>query len=185
MVLVVLTVLGALGVGYLRGGRLRHLSDAPLRAGWIAMLAAGAQFLYGVAPQPGLGPVLTSVSQAGLLAFLWLNRYLAGALLVALGSTLNTIVILANGAMPVSREALLKVSRHPAELAEGRHRLLVDTDVLPWLADVVGLPLLNTVVSPGDVVLAAGVGLLVTNLMLPRRRGSAAQPVDGLREPLA
>jgi hypothetical protein len=190
MVLVVLTMLGGLVVGRLRGGRLRHLADAPLRAAWLAGLAAVAQFLFAVAPSPAAGVVLTAASQAGLLTFLWCNRYLAGALLVAVGSTLNSAVILANGAMPVSRDALLAIGRHPAEVGTGRHRLLAETDVLPWLADVIGLPLLRTVVSFGDVVLAAGIGLLVAHLMRPPRRGraadgSAAQPVDGLDEPLA
>jgi hypothetical protein len=189
MVLVVLTVVAGLLVGFLRGGRLRHLADAPLRAAWLAGLAALAQFLFALAPTATSGVVLTALSQAGLLAFLWRNRYLAGATLVALGSLLNSLVILSNGAMPVSREALLAVSRLPAEVGAGRHRLLESTDALPWLADVIALPLLRTVVSAGDVVLAAGIGLLVADLMRPRRQpegsASAAQPVDGLDEPLA
>jgi hypothetical protein len=98
-------------------------------------------------------------------------------------------VIAANGAMPVSREAILAVSRHPAEVVPGRHRLLTTQDLLPWLADVIALPPLRTVVSVGDVVLAAGVGLLVMRLMQPpprrARTASAAQPLDGLDEPLA
>ena len=170
MVLVVLTVAGGVIVGLLRGGRLRHLADAPLRATWLAVVAAAAQFVFALAPSPTAGIVLTGISQAGLLAFLWCNRYLAGALLVAVGSTLNSLVILANGAMPVSRDALLAISRHPAEIVAGRHRLLTETDALPWLADTIALPLLRTVVSVGDVVLAAGIGLLVTNLMQPQRR---------------
>jgi hypothetical protein len=176
MVLVVLTVVGGLLVGLLRGGRLRHLADAPLRHTWLAVVAAGAQFVFALAPSPGAAVVLTGISQAGLLAFLWSNRLLAGALLVAVGSLLNSIVIIANGAMPVSREALLAITRHPAEIVAGRHRLLTESDALPWLADTIGLPLLRTVVSPGDVVLAAGIGLMVTHLMQPQRRRHAPAP---------
>ena len=176
MVLVVLTVAGGLLVGRLRGGRLRHLGDAPLRATWLAVVAAGAQFAFALAPSPTAGVVLTGISQAGLLTFLWCNRFLAGALLVAVGSLLNSIVIAVNGAMPVSRDAMLAISRHPAEVVAGRHRLLTESDPLPWLADVIPLPLLHTVVSVGDVVLAAGIGLLVTDLMQPRRRRDPVEP---------
>ena len=170
MVLVVLTVAGGLLVGLLRGGRLRHLGDARLRATWLAVVAAAAQFMFALAPTVAAGVALTTISQAGLLAFLWCNRFLAGALLVAVGSLLNSAVIIFNGAMPVSRDALLAISRHPAEVVGGRHRVLAESDALPWLADVIALPLLRTVVSVGDVVLAAGIGLLVTNLMQPPRR---------------
>ena len=173
MVLVVLTVAGGVIVGMSRGGRLRHMADAPLRVTWLAVVAAGAQFVFALAPSATAGVVLTGISQAGLLAFLWCNRFLAGALLIALGSLLNSIVIVANGAMPVSRDAVLAISRHPAEVSAGRHRLLTETDALPWLADIIALPLLRTVVSVGDVILAAGIGLLVTNLMQPRRRRTA------------
>ena len=178
MVLVVLTVMGGVVVGALRGGRLRHMADAPLRATWLAVVAAGAQFVFALAPSATAGVVLTGISQAGLLAFLWCNRFLAGALLIAVGSLLNSIVIVANGAMPVSRDAVLAISRHPAEVLAGRHRLLTDTDALPWLADIIALPVLRTVVSVGDVILAAGIGLLVTNLMQPRRGRTAHADPD-------
>jgi Family of unknown function (DUF5317) len=168
MILVVLTVAAALLVGRLRGGRFRNLAEAPIRAGAFVGVAALAQFLHALAPGRTAAVALTVVSEAALLAFLWSNRYLAGVLLAALGSLMNTVVIVANGAMPVSADALFTISRHPAEVTPGRHRLLTDGDVLPWLADTIGLPVLRTVVSVGDVVLAAGLALLVMDLMRQR-----------------
>ena len=168
MVLVVLTVAVALVGGLLRGGRVHHLADAPVRAGVLVAVAAGAQVLHALAPGPVAAVALTGVSEVALLAFLWSNRFLAGTVLAAIGSALNTAVILANGAMPVSPDAVLAISRHPAEITAGRHRLLTDSDALPLLADVIALPLLRTVVSIGDIVLAAGLGLLVIDLMRPR-----------------
>lgn len=165
MVLVAVTVVVALLVGAVRGGRLSNLATAPLRGGILVVGAAVAQFLHAVVPVAAAGVVLTGASQAALLTFLWWNRYLAGAVLVAIGSSLNTAVILANGAMPVSREAMVAVSRHPEEVSGARHRLLADGDALAGLADIIPLPLLRTVVSVGDVVLAAGVALLVVALM--------------------
>lgn len=165
MVLVAITVAVALLVGVVRGGRLTNLAAAELRGGLLVVAAAVAQFLHAVVPGPAAGVLLTGASQAALLTFLWWNRYLAGALLMVIGSSLNTAVILANGAMPVSRGAMLAVSRHPAEVSGARHRLLTEADALPALADIIPLPLLRTVVSVGDVVLAAGVALLVLHLL--------------------
>ena len=176
MLLVGVTVAGAIVAGWFRGGRLRHLSAAGFRGTGIAAAAAVAQFVHAFVPSDTAGAALTVGSQGALLLFLWLNRFLAGALLVAVGSSLNAAVILANGAMPVSREALLRVSRHPGELAaQGRHRLLAEGDLLTPLADVIGLPLLRTVISVGDVVLAAGVALMVISLM-QRPRATALTP---------
>ena len=165
MVLVVVTVAAAVVVGRLRGGRFANLSTASLRGGLLAVGAAVAQFLHAISPHPGAAVALTGISQAALLAFLWCNRYVAGVFLAAVGSLMNTAVIVANGAMPVSRDAIMLVSRHPDELGGGRHRLLTDGDALPWLADIIGLPLLRTVISVGDVVLAAGIALVVIDLM--------------------
>lgn len=182
MVLVGVTVAAGVVAGWLRGGRVRHLAQLSVRGGALAVVAAVAQAAQVVAGRPQLAVVLTALSQGALLAFLWLNRLLPGALLIAVGSTLNAVVILANGAMPVSRDAILSVTPRPDPLVVGRHRLLGPGDAFPWLADIIGLPLLRTVVSVGDVVLAAGVGLLVVSLMQPprQRRGSAAaaDPAD-------
>ena len=190
MLLVGVTLIVAVVVGLLRGGSLHQLSQTPLRSGWLAVGAAGVQLASGlIGGPPTVGVLLTLVSQALLLAFLWRNRLLPGAVLVAIGSTCNAAVIAANGAMPVSREAILKVARHPLELTGGRHRILEPGDALPWLADIIGLPALRTVVSVGDVVMAAGVGLIMVHLLQPPRRRppserSAAEPGDGVREPL-
>ena len=165
MLLVIVTVAAAVVVGRLRGGRFGNLSAASLRGGVFAVAAAASQVAYALAPRPVTATVFTGVSQAALLAFLWCNRYAAGVFLAAVGSLMNTAVIMANGAMPVSRDAILLVSRHPDELVGGRHRLLTEHDVLPWLADIIGLPLLRSVVSLGDIVLAAGIGLMVVQLM--------------------
>ena len=179
MILIVATMAAGVVVGWVRGGRVRHVGAAAVRGGLLAVGAALAQALHAAVPDARVAIATTVLSQTALLAFLWLNRFAAGALLVALGSALNAVVILANGAMPVSREALIAVQRHPYEVF-GRHRLLERGDSFAWLADVIALPLLRTVVSVGDVILAAGVGLLVVWMMRPPRRRSAPDPVDRL-----
>ena len=171
MVLVALTVACAVLAGWLRGGRLRHLADLPFRGGVLVVGAAAAQVLLVAAPSTPAAVALTALSSAALLTFLWLNRFLAGALLIALGSLANAAVVLANGAMPVSRDAVVAIGRHPAELSAGRHRLLTQDDALPQLADIIALPLLRTIVSVGDIVLAAGLGLLVVAAMTRPQTG--------------
>ena len=172
MLIVATVALGVLS-GLLRGGSLRHLTGASLSGAGLAVAAAVAQAVHAFIPVPAVAVTTTVLSQGALLVFLWLNRYAAGAFLVAVGSTCNAAVIIANGAMPVSREAIMAVALHPYEVM-GRHRLLETGDPLPWLADVIGLPVLRTVVSVGDVLLVAGVGLLVSALMQPPRQRAMA-----------
>lgn len=196
MVLVLMTVVAAVAAGYARGGRLSNLGNVQLHHGWLVVAAVVAQLvpvLVGLAgwPAAALSTPLLLASHVALLGFVVTNRMLAGMFLVFAGFAMNALVITLNGAMPVARDALLAVSGGTATtITPGKHRVLEDGDRLTWLADIFALPVLRTVVSAGDVVLAAGVGILVVNLMLrhPRRGeggGSAAEPVDGGAQSLA
>lgn len=209
MVLVLATVLGAIAFGYARRGRLGNLAYVELRHGWLVVVSVLAQAALTAVNVAG-GPVtavsapLLLASHVALLAFVICNRLLPGMLMVFAGFAMNAAVITANGAMPVAVDALVVVSAGEATtITPGKHRLLVDGDVLTPLADVFAIPVLRTVVSAGDIVLAAGVGILVVNLMLqhPRPAGrrargtagrervrsprsSAAKPVERRPEPL-
>jgi hypothetical protein len=100
--------------------------------------------------------------------------------LVALGLGANALVVALNGAMPVSATAAARAqvalddvaagldSRH--EVADGSTRLALLGDVVPVL-----LPLRPEVVSPGDVLVASGLGQLVVVGMLGGRQ---RVPVD-------
>jgi hypothetical protein len=99
-----------------------------------------------------------------LLTFIAANRYLPGMVLVLLGFGLNALVIIANGGMPVSPDALVAVGGSPT-VDPGKHQLLTDGSSLAFLADVIPVRVLSTVVSIGDIILAAGVGILVVGLM--------------------
>lgn len=184
MVLVLATVLGAVLVGYARGGRLANLGHVDLRHGWLVFASVLAQVVLAAVATTG-GPAATVsaplllTSHAALLAFVVSNRLLPGMLLVFTGFAMNASVITANGAMPVARHALLAVSGgETTTITPGKHRLLVDGDLLSPLADIFAIPVLRTVVSAGDIVLAAGVGILVVNLMAVRcrSRGNRVRP---------
>jgi hypothetical protein len=183
VVLVVVTVAASVVLGWLRGGRLGNLNHLRLAGMWWLVLAASAQsVLYAVTrtggPAETLALPLLAGAQVGLVGFVWANRLLPGILLVLLGSVANVAVIVANRGMPVSVEALATVTGGTSDFQPGKHRLLEAGDPLWWLADVIALPLLRTVVSLGDVVLAAGIGLLVSTSMLraPRPPGDASAP---------
>ena len=183
MVLVIVTVVLGTAVGYLGGGRLRRLADVDLSRVWLLVVAFGAQVLLNGLTAAGVrtgaaGTALLVASQAALVGFVWANRVLPGMLLVAVGFGLNALVIVANGAMPVSRDAIAALTSEPVEIAVGKHRLLEAGDPLPWLADVIPVPVLRQVVSIGDVVLALGVAVLVAALMLPRGRHAVRRSAD-------
>jgi hypothetical protein len=182
MVLVGVVLVASIGVGWLAGGHVRNLGHVQLRMTWLVFASVGAQLVLGLVS--GRGDVgepmvrfLLAISHVLLVAFIAANRYLPGMLLVLMGTGLNALVIVANGGMPVSPDALVTVGGAP-DVTPGKHQLLTEGTALPLLADVIPLPVLGTVVSVGDIVLAAGVGLLVVGLMrrFPPRPGRRLRP---------
>ncbi len=173
MALLALTLAAAVLAGWLTGGRLSHLEWLRLRGAALVGVSLAAQLglAAGVAGAPRL--VLLAVAQAALAVFCWCNRRVAGIALIAAGFTCNAAVMAANGAMPVSAAAVRRVAGPGAGVAvsRGRHQLLEPGDPLPWLADVLPVPPLGVVLSVGDVVLGAGIVVLVAVHM--RRPGGA------------
>lgn len=105
--------------------------------------------------------VVVVATSAGVAVFLFLNRQLPGTVLAGVGLLLNVLVIAANGAMPVSPDAA-RVAGITEALDSGiQHEPLTDDSRLPWLADIIPVPDTKLVISLGDVVLGAGIGVLV------------------------
>jgi hypothetical protein len=180
----------ALAVAVLRGGRLVNLGDIELRAWWLLFVALGLQTGTGLLPDEqssewiGLTMVLTSFGL--LMIMVLLNRTKPGMWIAGLGVLMNTVVIAANGGMPVLAEA--------AEVASGfsvsdpdltgtfKHVLLDETSRLTFFADVIPLRLvgIGEVISLGDIFLALGLGVFLEHeLRRPRRyfkHGAQAQP---------
>lgn len=99
---------------------------------------------------------------------LYQNRHLKSLYLVLLGLLLNALVIFANGGhMPVSPTALHRAGIGEfADLLRDKgdavHALLDEKTRLPFLGDVIPLPPLRKVVSPGDLFILLGiVGVVV------------------------
>lgn len=175
LVLVVLTA-GVL-LGWLSGGNLDRLGGLAMRRRRLVVAALLAQLTGTVVGGPvfAVGLALSAVLVA---AFLASNRGLPGAGLIALGLLANALVVGVNGAMPVSPAASARAgTTAPAAQFDQRHEPADGTTRLAWLGDVVPvpLPLRPEVVSPGDVLVAAGLAQLVVVGMLTHR---SRVPVD-------
>ena len=93
--------------------------------------------------------------------------------------------------MPVSQSALARAGIAPStSVIHGhlaKHVPIIHSTVLRVLGDVIPLSLFRSVVSPGDIVMAVGVGVLVAAAMrssLPGdRRAAAPAPVPATQNP--
>jgi hypothetical protein len=180
VVLVLVVAAGAVLVGAVAGvGRLARIR---VRAVRLLVAAAVVQLTAStLAPGSGLvrGPALVLTT---LLVGLFLvgNARLPGVPLMALGLLLNVVVVTANAAMPVSVPAAARagIARHDLHLATDAMREPAGPGTrLARLGDVlpVALPRRPQVVSVGDVLVAAGVGLLLVTGGAPRRRAPRSQ----------
>lgn len=168
MVLVLLVAALALLAATLVGGP--RLAQVRLRAVRLLVVAAAVQLgTSAFAPESGLARAVALVMTTLLVGlFVYGNRAVAGAPLIGAGLLLNVIVVAANGAMPVSVSAAedAGLTRAALGLEEDAMREPVgDGTRLVLLGDVVPLtlPWRAQVVSPGDVLVAAGVGLLLVS----------------------
>jgi Family of unknown function (DUF5317) len=175
----VLFVLGALvggvAVGALLGGSVQRLERLGLRRLRLLGAAVGIQLIGTIALGGSEYVVTIAASLVLACAFIVANPQLPGRELILAGLALNALVIVVNGAMPVSPTAAAHAGVNLAALA-GDPRHMVDAHAyLAWLGDRIplALPWQPQVLSIGDVLVAAGVGLLIANGM---RRGVESTP---------
>lgn len=109
----------------------------------------------------GAAPVLHILTYVAALAFLWLNRAVAGALVVGAGALSNGLTIALNGGVLPARAAAVEAAGIDPG-SDFANSAVVDDAVLPWLGDVFAwpepLPLANTF-SVGDVLIIVGVAI--------------------------
>ena len=181
MVLVLVVAVAALAVSVATGWT--RLARVRIRA--VRLLVAAAVVQLGTSalvPGSGFARVTALVLTTVLVGlFLVGNARQPGVPLVALGLLLNVVVVGANAAMPVSVDAAARAGMSRAELGLARDAMREPsgaTTRLGALGDVVpvALPRWPQVVSPGDVLVAAGVGLLLLTAG-PRRAQTARRAV--------
>lgn len=173
MALPLIGVVLAVGIAWLRGGRFSHAANNDLH--WLPVLVAGLlvqTLLDALAARDMVGHAgtvaLLVIAEAAVLGFCIRNWYRNGMALIGLGFSLNVLVILANGGMPVGQDAIRAMGGDPgAAVLAGKHHLATAATAFPWLADVIPLPPIGLIVSVGDVVLVAGMVPFAHDMMTP------------------
>jgi Family of unknown function (DUF5317) len=175
VVLIALTVIVGIVIGLALGGSLRDFPTIGVRWWPLALLGVLLRFL---SPPGALGRVTLLGSFGLLLVFAVLNIGAAGFLLILVGLALNTLVIAANGGMPVTARAVERSGQEsalPDLRTDGgaKHHLADDGSVLLALGDAIGVPApIGEAVSVGDLVLDVGIAWYIAAATLPRREPS-------------
>jgi hypothetical protein len=183
-------LLAGVVVGVLRGGSLENINRVRFRLPWLVFLGLALQIGADAAAArfPGIqkgvaGPLVLAISYGLVGTFVVLNFRFPGAMIIGLGLLLNLSVILANGAMPVSLWAARVSGSHVASHLQNsvKHGVKGPGTRLGFLGDIIPVPPLG-IVSVGDVVLGAGVFLLVTYLMAPDKHRTCNNPGENQGE---
>ena len=141
MIIVVASIAAILTVP-LTGRSLSPLARLDLRRVWMVWLSISLQLLITLVPRvPNwLGQPLHLFTFALSAGFLWSNRHLPGAFLVAVGAASNLAAIAANnGTMPASAWAW-KTAGFPVLVDQFENSNIVHDARLPWLGDVFAIP---------------------------------------------
>ena len=192
MKLLLAVVVLSVCLGYLFGGRLHHLEALRPRWWGLVLLGLGIQFVPLPEGVAGIDLVIRTavlaLSYSLLLAFGLVNVRMPGMLLVVVGLACNMTVILVNGGMPASAQALIDSGQEDVlaslrDQAEEKHHLLTDDDQLIFLADVIAVPQpIGQAVSVGDIVVYAGLTWLIVAAMrgwTPSARPAGSRPRRG------
>ncbi|HEU4480839.1 MAG TPA: DUF5317 family protein [Actinomycetota bacterium] len=164
MVFLVPLIVGV-GIGLGRGGRVADLGRVRFRN--LELVVASAALTIGIRTGPSTARWMISVSLTLLVAFLLRNRGLDGFGILASGVALNALVMISNGAMPVSTHAADSLGK---TVVDGvRHGVASDRSIFPYLGDVIPVTPLGVVVSAGDILMAIGIVMFLRSAMSPPR----------------
>lgn len=175
MKLILITLAITFAVGYLMGGRLSNLSSLRIRWAPLALVGLAMQMIN----PPGRWPLVMLLGSFVLLAvFALANIRTPGFGLIAIGVTMNFLVIGANAGMPVSAQALIASGqadtvRDLTDDADSyvKHHLADEGDVVLFLGDVIALPPpISQAISLGDIFTYGGVAVVIVAGMRRRVR---------------
>jgi hypothetical protein len=191
VLILILAIVVSMSIGVMTGGKVSNLARTKFRYLPLLILALMVQILIFselLGREPiihRIGPYIHIATLATSFGVMVMNRHIPGMKIIMIGAGLNLLVITANGGfMPISESALRiagqeeemlhHTPRHDSEdyllpnsrLSAGKANLLFLGDAIPFPE---GWPI-ATVVSIGDLILAAGAGTAV--ILGMRRRDS-------------
>lgn len=169
-------VLLAVIVGFILKGNIKNLKDADLIHIELIFIGFAVETAVVLLIRNGimLGGTLTYLLHLSmyilLFIFVYLNRKYYEILVMGAGFLLNALAIFTNGGvMPVSAGAMESAGMGNMVgiiSSQGLYKLVDDKTFLSFLCDVIPRPYPRPfVISIGDIVIAAGVFLLVLKLM--------------------
>jgi hypothetical protein len=166
---------GALGIGLVAGlvsgGHIENLGRLHFRWPWLVVVVLVVREALLLTPLNRVDGVQYAyvAALAALVGWtVWNVRRIAGIWLVTAGSALNLLAIAANGGrMPVAAELAGSLAQRGHI---GQYMLMSASTHLNQLADWIALPgpigrWLSEAYSPGDVIVAVGIGLIVALAM--------------------
>jgi len=183
-------IAGALAIAVLIGGDVRRLSQLRLRhlelllAAFAAKISVALLGTTHAAAAVNAARPLNVIGAALLLAVVWFNRRIPGALVFGAGLTLNLIVILAfGGRMPVLLPGDIDPNSAVLAVLKGGldplHVALAHPQGLWFLGDILAIPGIGghaSLVSIGDLLMAAGIAWLIIRCS---QREPSLQPAYG------
>jgi uncharacterized protein DUF5317 len=166
-------------LGLALGGRLSGLGNIKFRWGMLAVAGFAVQVILFSGPVSerigDAGPVVYVASTALVLAAVLANLRLPGMALVAIGAASNLAAILANGGyMPASHSA---AAVGPDGIVVYSNTRVIASPALEPLTDVIVLPdwlPFTNIASIGDLLIGAGIAIVIASSMRAARRPSAA-----------
>jgi cytochrome c biogenesis factor len=180
VVFFLLAVAVALLVVPLTKGSFHRLSRLQFSWLWLLLLALIVQFLLELVDFPkdridDLGVAILLLSYAMIFGFCFLNRRVAGMMLITVGIALNVLVIALNQGMPTKDDVVTRNGHQvhvPIEHTV-KHKPYEESDTLGFLGDKLSLPRVpNEQFSIGDIVICLGIiDLCFEASRVPRRRG--------------
>lgn len=150
-------------------GSWSRLVRTPLHARWLLVPVVAIPIVLRVVELPTdrigtLGFGLYLAAYGLLLVFCLLNLSVRGMVVVAVGVALNALVLGLNHGMPT-----IAVDGVPVERT-ALHSPRESTDLLPWLGDVIVVPVTRETLSFGDLIIGVGLVNVVFWASRPRRR---------------
>jgi hypothetical protein len=175
-----------LAIGLARGGSLRNLVTARVQWSWLVFVAIALQIFAEFVPrsQSIFAFALVVASYLVVFVFAGKNSPMAGMMFIAVGAAMNFVVILLNRGMPISAYAAARVgyggARAEQLVLRGKHFINSSGHAhLPWLGDVIPLWRQPTIASAGDLIIWAGIILLLASFVVgPRGRRTKMDPRD-------